>query len=793
MSRHAQTRANIKPKFVQPKAGLIGPADGLLNLCALAAILPLHTIARNFEMANSLARLKRTLRSGARGLNHFDLDEDLHDDDVKQLFLCIGMPASSADSEGSARDCAYQSWLRALLLRILTRTQAFDTLQGKQSFDLGRVAEHLGLENLERYSQSVTASELKKSLEDLLHQWEGELGASYVFPVHLAENLQKISAIIPMSENEKRFLGFAILLNTESVLGTAINLISSELSMASVANVIAQLLQLEPRVATDLLQGRTELTRSGIFSFINRSHYSLDEKFDFVTDGFPRAMVEPQEDIHHVLKQYVRKAEKSRLSAPNFHYIGKQLQTVVAHLRASLEKRTNGVNVLIYGRPGTGKTELARLVANELGAMAVEIVPESTTGDPVTPIRRLRAFRVAQKFFKEAKAIIVLDECEEFFQHGMVLESTEDSAGFARKSWMNAAIESNATPSIWIANSIQNFDPAYIRRFDISFEMPMPPRDERKRIAQDVFSGALSRNSIEQITANSEVTPAMLEQAARVAANSQAINPSENTEAVVLRLLNDKLKTHTSQRIGTAKTIGVAGLGFRPESINTTTDLEALAQTIRARQQARLCVFGPPGTGKTGFGQWLASQLDRDHLVFRPSDLLDAYVGGTERNIAGAFERAEQEGAVLQFDEVDGILRSREDAQRSWEITMVNELLLQMEAFNGVFLVSTNRFDSVDIAALRRFDLVLHFDYMRPTEALRMLESVAQSLTLACTQAHRVTLLLERVRLTPGDFEQLYRRARLIEPKTADEFMKLFEELCKDKLPAQPIGFLRRA
>lgn len=640
---------------------------------------------------------------------------------------------------------------------------------------------------------SILANERYFYLEDLLRQRESALCASYVFPAHLAENLDKLGAIIPMTANEKQFLGFAILLTTEPVLSTAINLISAELSLAGVANVVAELIQLEQRVAADLLQGRSELTQSGILTFINRAHYSLDEKFDFVTDSFPRAMVEPQEDIYNVLKQYVRKAKTSHLSAKNFDYLHSRLQIIIAHLRASLEKRAQGVNVLIYGEPGTGKTELARLVASELGVMAVEITPESVRGDPVTPIRRLRAFRVAQKFFKEANAIIVLDECEEFFQHGIVLESSEDSAGFARKSWMNAAIESNLTPSIWIANSIQGFDPAYIRRFDISFEMPIPPRYQRRRITKDLFADALTDDSISQITERCEISPAVLEKAARVATNSQVFSSAGSTEQVVLQLLNDKLKTQAGRPITKMRKIGVAGLGFRPESINTTTDLQKLVETIRTRQQAKLCIFGPPGTGKTTFGQWLAQQLDRSHLVFRPSDLLDAHVGGTEKNISNAFKQAEHEGAVLQFDEIDGILHSREIAQRSWEVTMVNELLVQMDSFCGVFLVSTNRFDSLDAAAFRRFDLTLHFDYGTPKESLFLLESVIGSLGLPMPDLEPFKVLLQNVQLTPGDFEQLYRRSRLINPETIDDFARLFEELCNQKLRTKPIGFLRHA
>ena len=65
-------------------------------------------------------------------------------------------------------------------------------------------------------------------------------------------------------------------------------------------------------------------------------------------------------------------------------------------------------------------------------------------------------------------------------------------------------------------------------------------------------------------------------------------------------------------------------------------------------------LMGPPGTGKTAFGNWLAQALDMPHMVIKASELLRPYVGETEQHMAQAFEAARQQKALLQFDEVDG-------------------------------------------------------------------------------------------------------------------------------------------
>src|SRR3546814_2838928 len=62
-----------------------------------------------------------------------------------------------------------------------------------------------------------------------------------------------------------------------------------------------------------------------------------------------------------------------------------------------------------------------------------------------------------------------------------------------------------------------------------------------------------------------------------------------------------------------------------------------------------------------------------------PYTTLFRSVGMTEQNLAGAFERAQQEDAVLLLDEVDSFLQDRRKARQSWEVTAVNEMLTQME------------------------------------------------------------------------------------------------------------------
>ncbi|MEI2625957.1 MAG: AAA family ATPase [Giesbergeria sp.] len=73
---------------------------------------------------------------------------------------------------------------------------------------------------------------------------------------------------------------------------------------------------------------------------------------------------------------------------------------------------------------------------------------------------------------------------------------------------------------------------------------------------------------------------------------------------------------------------------------------------------------------------------------------MSMWVGGNEKNIARHSMQAEQDGCrCLLIDEVDSFLQDRRGAQRGWEVSLVNEMLTQMESFPGVFIASTNLMD----------------------------------------------------------------------------------------------------
>lgn len=136
-------------------------------------------------------------------------------------------------------------------------------------------------------------------------------------------------------------------------------------------------------------------------------------------------------------------------------------------------------------------------------------------------------------------------------------------------------------------------------------------------------------------------------------------------------------------------------------------------------------------------------------------------------------------------------LQDRREASRSWEVSLVNEMLTQMEAYPGVFIASTNLMGGLDQAALRRFDLKVKFDFLKPEQAWELLRRHCENLQIGAPQPEQMAHLVRLARLTPGDFAAVIRQHRFKPIATPEELVAALEAECAVKEGAKSaIGFV---
>ena len=134
------------------------------------------------------------------------------------------------------------------------------------------------------------------------------------------------------------------------------------------------------------------------------------------------------------------------------------------------------------------------------------------------------------------------------------------------------------------------------------------------------------------------------------------------------------------------------------------------------------CLFGgPPGTGKTMAAQVLGRELGLDVYSVDVSQVMDKYIGETEKKLARLFDEAEACSAVLFFDEADALFGKRSevsDAHDRYANVQIAYLLQRMEQYEGVTVLATNRARDLDEAFTRRFHFIV--DFPMPDEAGRL-------------------------------------------------------------------------
>jgi len=634
---------------------------------------------------------------------------------------------------------------------------------------------------------SFDAKSVRYELKQL-HLRAERLWATASTPDALRNNVNRLSHLVGLSVTDCRLLEFAVAIHSERLLKEAADFLE-ELSSSKLFHILSVVLDLPESEVQASLSSQGVLARSGLISVDRNRTRNLSSKLDLLSDQFADCMMTSDIDLVSLLRGTISAVGPAKLQLSDYGHIKASLEIVVPYLRHASATRRPGVNIFLHGAPGTGKSQLVRVIAEALGVELFEIASEDSDGDPISGEHRLRAFSAAQSLLAQRQALLAFDEVEDVFNDGAVLFGKKSTAEL-RKAWVNRLLEESPIPTIWLSNSGAGIDPAFIRRFDMVFELPIPPKSQRERILRDNGGDMLDARVISRIAEAECLAPAVISKASSVVRAIRDELGDSGIASAFERLVSNTLEAQGHPAIKQDDPNRLPE-GYDPIFIQADSDLSMIAAGLIRARSGRICLYGPPGTGKTAYGRWLAERMEIPLVVKRASDLMSRYVGGNEQNIAQAFRMAVQEGALLMIDEVDSFLRDRREAQHGWEANMVNEMLTQMESFPGVFIASTNLMDGIDPAALRRFDLKVKFDFLLPEQAWELLRRQCARLGLAMPQPEILNRMMRLTQLTPGDFAAVLRQHRFRPVESPDALVSALEAECAVKNNRNtPIGFL---
>ena len=468
----------------------------------------------------------------------------------------------------------------------------------------------------------------------------------------------------------------------------------------------------------------------------------------------------------------------------DFEHVARHRDHVESLLKGALEARERGINILLYGPPGSGKTEFCRTLGRRLGVNLLAIGESDDDIDEPRRQERLGDLKLAQSLCARGNnTVLLFDEMEDLLggDERMWPSGPGKLRAGGSRVFLNRVLEETPVPVLWTTNAADHTSAAILRRMIYALEMPRPGARVRTRI----WSRHLARHGIHvaeeeihSLARDYETTPAVPAAAARAAhlAGRDDIDAVRQGVASLSRLLYAQRPPQS------------APARYDVDLVHADINLQQLAErlTHRGKYRCSLCLQGPPGTGKSAYARHLAERMGLELVQKRASDLMSKWVGQTEQRIAAAFQEAREQELFLVFDEAESLLSDRRFAQSSWEVTQVNEMLTWMESHPLPFACTTNYQEHMDPATLRRFDFKIAFDFLAPEQvqtAFRTYFGLEPTDELKTVGG-----------LTPGDFAVVRRKADVLDRlHDAQALAGMLRAECEAKPDRpRPIGFLRQ-
>ena len=404
--------------------------------------------------------------------------------------------------------------------------------------------------------------------------------------------------------------------------------------------------------------------------------------------------------------------------------------------------------VLLHGPPGTGKTLIARAVANEVDAEFITVDgPEIMSKYKGESEERLRD--VFDRASKAAPAIIFFDEIDSIAGKRDDGGDVENRVVGQLLSLMDGLDARGDVIVIGATNRVDTLDPALRRggRFDREIEIGVPGEAGRRQIldvhtrrmplADDVDLDRIASRThgfvgadIEGLTQEAAMTALRRARESDARALDDVTVSKADFEAAHANVEPSAMREYVAEQPATDFS-DVGGLPEAKEKLERAVTWPLtygpLFDAADADPPTGVLLHGPPGTGKTMLARAIAGESGVNFIQVAGPELLDRYVGESEKAVRDLFDRARQAApAIVFFDEIDAIAADRDGAGGDGSGVgerVVSQLLTELDRAsdnpNLVVLAATNRRDALDPALLRPGRLETHIEVPEPDREAR--------------------------------------------------------------------------
>ncbi len=545
--------------------------------------------------------------------------------------------------------------------------------------------------------------------------------------------------------------------------------------------------------------------------FMNAPAYALQEIRLSVISALPKGVVHIDENTEIELRSEYEEPQQARRADVTYDDIGGMAATI-DQLREMVELPLRypelfqrlGVDppkgVLLHGPPGTGKTRLARAVANESDAQFFLIngpeIMGSAYGQSESQLRE-----IFEQAAKSAPSIVFIDEIDSIAPKRDQVQGEAEKRLVAQLLTLMDGLESRANLVVIAAtNRPEAIDEALRRpgRFDREIIVGVPDERGRREIfgihtrgmplGDRVDLAELARTTYGFVGAD---IAALAREAAieavrrimpRLNLEERTIPPEVLDDLSVTR--EDFLEALKRVQPSAMREVMVQAPQVRWDDIGGLDDAqmrlkEGVELPLRnpdaflrlgIRPAKGFLLYGPPGTGKTLLAKAVAREAEANFIATKSSDLLSKWYGESEQQIAKLFSRARQVAPCVVFiDELDSLVPVRGGGMSEPQVTerVVNTILSEMDGLEElqsvVVIGATNRPNLIDPALLRpgRFDELVYVGVPNRAGRIRILTIQTQKMPLA-DDVDLDAIARRTDRFTGADLEDVVRRAGLV-------------------------------
>ncbi len=518
-----------------------------------------------------------------------------------------------------------------------------------------------------------------------------------------------------------------------------------------------------------------KLVSSGLVQLKKNKESYLPGRLD-MSNSILKTLLASHDKPDDIYTQILGRPLRAELDWDDFSHLGGDHNRLLSFLNKSRQQGVRGINILLWGSSGAGKTEFCKTLAKELSCNLYAVGETDDDGNEPDRQERLDAMQLAQGLLQyQDNSLLMFDEMDNMAELSSFSAYMGDKLLLPSKVLPNRLFENNPVPTLWIINDVSALEESTIRRMSLVLEIKNPPKSSLPHVWNRISAvrglNLPAQNIAELMTL--ETSPVVLDNAVRFAQiNGQGTDDILFAVRGVIKAVKGSIKPMTA-------------ISYCSDLVNADMNLNALGAQLKksGQRQFSLCLYGNPGTGKTEYVRQLAEQLGMEVLVKRASDLLDTKIGETEQRIAAAFQEAQAKESFLIFDEADSLLGDRRHAQRSWEISQVNEMLTWMESHPLPFACTTNLMERLDQASLRRFTFKVGFSALTQAQ-----NSLAFKQFFGIQAPKEIGTFTN---LTPGDFAVVQKKAAIMETfDQPEELIKMLKvESSVKSNDANPIGF----